>query len=72
MKIDDNLYKISGDSTRTDKKLPYPVIKTFIFASSMNIRKKIIEDKMVKKFRFTDLEKFCDYLRSSFTILYEK
>ena len=26
MKIEDNLYKISGDSSRSDNKLPYPVI----------------------------------------------
>ena len=72
MKIEDNLYKISGDSSRSDNKLPYPVIKTYVFASSMNVRQKIIRDKVVKNFKFTDLEAFDTYIKSNFTILYEK
>ena len=72
MKIEDNLYKISGDSSRSDNKLPYPVIKTYVFASSMNVRQKIIRDKVVKNFKFTDLEAFDLYIKSNFTILYEK
>ena len=72
MKIEDNLYKISGDSSRSDNKLPYPVIKTYVFASSMNVRQKIIRDKVVKNFKFTDLEAFDNYIKSNFTILYEK
>lgn len=72
MKIEDNLYKISGDSSRSDNKLPYPVIKTYVFASSMNVRQKIIRDKVVKNFKFKDLEAFDLYIKSNFTILYEK
>ena len=72
MKVDENIYKISGDSTRTKGQFPHPVIKTYIFASSMNIRQQLKENKVVtRSLYFNDLQAFDKYIHDNYTVLKE-
>ena len=69
LKMDDNKYKVSADSYR--KKFAYPIVKTFILASSMHIRKELSEDGIIDRLKFNDLEGFCSYIRNNYTVLAE-
>lgn len=71
MRIDD-AYKVSCDSHRTNAELAYPVVKTYIFASSMNIRQQLRAKKVIgKRLVFTDLEAFDAYIHANYTVLNE-
>ena len=69
LKMDDNKYKVSADSYR--KKFAYPIVKTFILASSMHIRKELSEDGIIDRLKFNDLEGFCSYIRNNYVVLAE-
>ena len=70
MKIDENKYKLTADSNR--KNLKYPIVKTFTFNSSMDVRKHLIENKIVNKLYFENLDELCEYVRNNFTVLNEE
>ena len=69
LQIGDNRYKVSADSYR--KKFAYPIVKTFILASSMHIRKELSEDGIIDRLKFNDLESFCSYIRNNYVVLAE-
>ena len=69
LKMDDNKYKVSADSYR--KKFAYPIVKTFILASSMHVRKELSADGIIDRLKFNDLEGFCTYIRNNYVVLAE-
>ena len=69
LKITDNRFKVSADSYR--KRFEYPIVKTFILASSMHVRKELTEDGIIDRLEFNDLDGFCSYIRNNYTVLAE-
>lgn len=72
MKIDENKFKISADSS--GRGLKFPIIKKLYLddVSAMNIRKKLRDKKLINGCCFDDLDKVLDYIRENFNVINEE